>query len=112
MYAAPFEYHSPSTLAEALALLDRHRDDAKVISGSQSLVPLMKLRLAQPKHLVDLRKLPGLVGVTEAGDAVQIGALTTHRAIETSELLRSRLPILPEAAAQIGDAQVRNLGTI
>jgi carbon-monoxide dehydrogenase medium subunit len=112
MYPASFQYHAPATLQEALALLERHLGDAKVLAGSQSLIPLMKLRLAQPGHLVDLRKLPGLTGISESSDALQIGAMTTHRAIETSELLRTRLPVLPEAAALIGDAQVRNLGTI
>jgi aerobic carbon-monoxide dehydrogenase medium subunit len=112
MYPASFQYHAPATLQEALALLDRHQGDAKVLAGSQSLIPLMKLRLAQPAHLVDLRKLPGLVGISESGDALQIGAMTTHRAIEASELLRTRLPVLPEAASLIGDTQVRNLGTI
>src|SRR5713101_5232106 len=112
MYAAPFEYHVPSTVAEAVALLGRWQDDAKLISGSQSLVPMMKLRLVQPKHVIDLRKVPGLTGVSESEGALVIGALTTHRAIETSEIARSRLPILSEAAGGIGDAQVRNLGTI
>ena len=112
MYPAPFEYHVPSTVAEAVALLGKWQDDAKLISGSQSLVPMMKLRLVQPKHVIDLRKVPGLAGVSESDGALLIGALTTYRAIETSEIARSRLPILPETAGNIGDAQVRNLGTI
>jgi aerobic carbon-monoxide dehydrogenase medium subunit len=112
MYPAPFEYHVPSTVAEAVALLGQWQDDAKLISGSQSLVPMMKLRLVQPKHVIDLRKVPGLTGISESEGALVIGALTTHRAIETSEIVRSRLPILSEAAGGIGDAQVRNLGTI
>ena len=112
MYPAPFEYHAPTTVAEAVSLLERFQDDAKLIAGSQSLVPMMKLRLAQPKHVVDLRKVPGLTGISEEGGTLVIGAMTTHRAIETSELARARLPILAEAAAWIGDAQVRNVGTI
>jgi carbon-monoxide dehydrogenase medium subunit len=112
MYPAPFEYHAPDTVKEALALLDKYQDDCKVLAGSQSLVALMKLRLAQPAHLIDLRKLPGMVGISESGGTLQIGALTTHRAVESSQLVRSRLPVLAEAAAQIGDAQVRNMGTI
>ena len=112
MYPAPFEYHTPSTVAEAVALLGKFQDDAKLIAGSQSLIPMMKLRLVQPKHVVDLRKVPGLSGISEAEGALVVGALTTYRAIETSELARSRLPILPETAGNIGDAQVRNLGTI
>jgi len=112
MYPAPFEYHTPSTVAEAVALLGKFQDDAKLIAGSQSLIPMMKLRLVQPKHVVDLRKVPGLSGISEAEGALVVGALTTYRAIETSELARSRFPILPETAGNIGDAQVRNLGTI
>ena len=112
MYPAQFDYHCPATIAEALALLDTLGDDAKVIAGSMSLVPLMKLRFASPKHLIDLRKLPGMASVTQVGDLLQIGAMTTHRMLETNELIRSKQPMMSEAAAQIGDAQVRNLGTI
>jgi carbon-monoxide dehydrogenase medium subunit len=112
MYAAPFEYYAPATVQEALSLLDKFQDDAKVLAGSQSLVPLMKLRLAQPQHVIDLRKVPGIIGVTESGGMLQIGAMTTHRALEVNELVRKRLPAMSEAAAQIGDAQVRNMGTI
>jgi carbon-monoxide dehydrogenase medium subunit len=112
MYSAPFEYHAPSTLSEAIALLGRYGDEAKVLAGSQSLVPLMKLRLAQPAHLVDLRKIEGLTGVREAQGTLFIGALTTHAAVASSELVRAKLPMAAEAASLIGDAQVRNLGTI
>ena len=112
MYSAPFEYHAPATLSEAIALLGRYGDEAKVLAGSQSLVPLMKLRLAQPAHVVDLRKVDGLVGVREVQGALLVGALTTHAAMATSELVRSKLPMAAEAASQIGDPQVRNLGTI
>lgn len=112
MYSASFDYHAPATLTEALALLDRFQDEAKVISGSQSLVPLMKLRLAQPKHLVDLRKVPGLAGIREAGGVLEIGGMTTYRAVEMSTAAKAKLPVLAETAGQIGDPQVRNLGTI
>jgi len=112
MYPASFEYHTPTTLAEAIALLGRYGDEAKILSGSQSLIPLMKLRLAQPAHVVDLRKVDGLTGVREVQGAIQIGALTTHAALAKSELLRAKLPMAAEAAGQIGDAQVRNLGTV
>ena len=112
MYSASFEYHAPATLSEALALLGQYGDEAKVLAGSQSLVPLMKLRLAQPAHLVDLRKVEGLTGVREAQGALLIGALTTHATLASSELIRQKLPMAAEAAGQIGDAQVRNLGTI
>jgi carbon-monoxide dehydrogenase medium subunit len=112
MYSAPFDYHAPATLSEAIALLGRYGDEAKVLAGSQSLVPLMKLRLAQPAHLVDLRKIEGLTGVREAQGTLFIGALTTHAAVAASELVRAKLPMAAEAANLIGDAQVRNLGTI
>src|SRR5438067_4589086 len=112
MYAAPFEYHAPSTVKEAVSLLAEFRDEAKIISGSQSLVPLMKLRLTSPAHLIDLRKIPGLTGVSESGGAVQIGAMTTHAAVGASPVIRNKLPMMAEAAVLIGDAQVRNLGTI
>ena len=112
MYPAPFEYHAPSTVQEAVALLGTYQDDAKLIAGSQSLVAMMKLRLVQPKHVVDLRKVPGLTGISEADGALVIGALTTHRAIEESELVHTRFPMMAEAAGGIGDAQVRNMGTI
>jgi len=112
MYSAPFEYHAPGTLAEAIALLGRYGDEAKVLAGSQSLVPLMKLRLAQPAHLVDLRKIEGLIGVREAQGTLFIGALTTHAAVGASEVVRAKLPMVAEAANLIGDAQVRNLGTM
>lgn len=112
MYPSSFDYHAPATVAEVLALLDKHQDDAKVIAGSQSLVPLMKLRLSQPKHLIDLRKLPGMIGVWDAKGALQIGAMTTHDALEKNELLKAKLPMLAEAAGHIGDRQIRNQGTV
>src|SRR5689334_11265041 len=112
MYPASFEYHTPATLQEAIALLGKYGDDAKVLSGSQSLIPLMKLRLAQPAHVVDLRKISALTGVKQVGNDLHIGAMTTHGALARNELFRSKLPMAAEAANQIGDAQVRNLGTI
>jgi len=112
MYSAPFEYHAPSTLQEALSLLGQYGDDAKVLAGSQSLVPLMKLRLAQPAHVVDLRKVDGLVGVRDVGGTLHVGAMTTHGALASDPIFRAKLPMAAEAANLIGDAQVRNLGTI
>ena len=112
MYPAQFDYHTPSSIQEAISLLTRLKDDAKLLAGGHSLVPMMKLRLAQPKHLIDLRKVPGLSGIKEQGGAIAIGALTTHYQVESSALLKQKCPILPEAAAQIGDPQVRNMGTI
>jgi carbon-monoxide dehydrogenase medium subunit len=112
MYPPQFDYHAPANINDALALLAQHGDDAKVVSGGMSLIPLLKFRLAYPKHLVDLRKVPGLVGVWEAGTTLQIGGMTTHHAMATSALAKAKAPMLAEAAALIGDAQVRNRGTI
>jgi carbon-monoxide dehydrogenase medium subunit len=112
MYPAAFEYHAPTNVKDALGLLGRYKDDAKVLAGGHSLVPMMKLRLAQPKHLIDLRKVPGLSGVKEDGGVIAVGALTTHWQMESSTLLKSKCPILAETAAVIGDPAVRNLGTI
>jgi aerobic carbon-monoxide dehydrogenase medium subunit len=112
MYPPPFDYHAPKTINEAVALLDAHGDDAKVVSGGMSLLPLLKFRLAYPKHLVDLQKIPGLVGIWEAGTTLQLGGMTTHHAVATSALAKAKVPMLAEAAALIGDAQVRNRGTI
>ena len=112
MYPAQFEYHTPGTIKEALDLLARHKDDAKLLAGGHSLIPAMKLRLAQPKHLVDLRKLTGLSGIKEDGAVLAIGAMTTYRAIETSPVVKAKCPVLAAVAGQIGDPMVRNLGTI
>src|SRR3954469_5942957 len=103
MYPAPFEYHAPSSIQEAIALLSRHGQDAKLLAGSQSLVPLMKFRFATPAHGIDLRKVPRITGIREGGGPLVIGALTPHRTTERSEDLRKKLPILPEAASAIGD---------
>jgi aerobic carbon-monoxide dehydrogenase medium subunit len=112
MYPATFEYHRPGTVEEAVRLLASHKDDAKLLAGGHSLIPLMKLRLASPKHVVDIRKIGGLTGVREEGGAIVIGALTTHYAIESNATLKTKCPILTEAGAMIGDPQVRNWGTI
>lgn len=112
MYPAQFDYHSPDSVQEAISLLGRLKDDAKLLAGGHSLIPMMKLRLAQPKHLIDLRKVPGLSGIKEDGGAIAIGALTTHYAVESSSLLKQKCPLLSETAGTIGDPQVRNMGTI
>ncbi len=111
MYPAAFEYHSPATVKEALGLLGK-LDDAKILAGGHSLIPMMKLRLAQPKNLIDLRKVPGLSGIKEDGNVIAIGAMTTHWDIESSKLLKSKCPVVAETAAVIGDPAVRNVGTI
>ncbi len=112
MYPASFEYHRAASVQEAVGLLTRYRDDAKLLAGGHSLVPMMKLRLAQPKHVIDIGRIPGLAGIREESGQLVIGALTTHYAIESSALVRQRCPVLAEAAAMIGDPQVRNHGTM
>ncbi len=112
MYAAPFDYHAPASLDEVLSLLREHGDDAKILAGGHSLIPVMKLRFAQPKHVVDLRRVPGLVGVREEDGALVIGAMTTYAAVQTSDLVDRRLPVLAEAVRVIGDPLVRNMGTV
>jgi len=112
MYPAAFEYHAPTSVQDALGLLGRLGDDAKLLAGGHSLVPMMKLRLAQPKHLIDLRKVPGLSGIKEDGGAIVIGAMTTHWQMESSPVLKQKWPILSETASIVGDPAVRNVGTI
>jgi aerobic carbon-monoxide dehydrogenase medium subunit len=112
MYPAAFEYHSPATLKDALGLMGKLGDDAKLLAGGHSLVPMMKLRLAQPKHLIDLRNVPGLKGVKEDGNAVVIGAMTTWYELETNPIVKAKCPVISETAAIVGDPAVRNLGTI
>ena len=102
MYPASFEYHRPGSVEEAVGLLTRYKDDAKVVAGGHSLIPMMKLRLAQPKHLVDIRRIGGLSGVREEGGTIAIGALTTHYTIESNAALKGKCAILPEAGAMIG----------
>ena len=112
MYPAAFEYHTPGSIKEALALLGKHKDEAKILAGGHSLLPAMKFRLARPGHLVDLRKVPGLTGIKEDGAMLVIGAMTTHYAIESSPVVKAKCPVLAQTAAMIGDPMVRNMGTI
>lgn len=112
MIPAPFEYQAPKTLEEALRLLERHGDEAKVLAGGHSLLPLMKLRLAAPRYVIDLGRLRGLSYIREEHGHIAIGALATHADVESSPLLRAKCALLPETAAEIGDVQVRNRGTI
>ena len=112
MISAEFEYFAPKTLEEAVALLDQHPDDAKVLAGGHSLIPAMKLRLAQPQLLIDLGKIKGLSYIREEQDQILIGAMTTHYELESSVALKQTCPLLPECASHIGDVQVRNKGTI
>ncbi len=112
MIPAAFEYHRPSTLEDAVALLGRLGEDAKVLAGGQSLLPLMKLRLASPRHVVDLNKIPGLGEIAERDGALVIGALVRESELEASDLMRRRLPILADACRVIADPLVRNLATV
>jgi carbon-monoxide dehydrogenase medium subunit len=112
MFPAKFEYHAPTSLDEAIKLLSDGDGDVKVLAGGHSLLPLMKLRLAQPSALVDIGRIEGLAGIKVTGEEVMIGPMTTHFMIESSTELREKLPILPECASVIGDLQVRNCGTI
>ncbi len=112
MYPASFEYHAPPTLDEALSLLERYGDDAKILAGGQSLIPVMKLRFAAPDAVVDINRIPGLDGLGEENGALRIGALVRHRTCEHSQLLRGRYGVLGEAAPLISDPIVRNLGTV
>ena len=107
-----FDYFAPDTLDDALALLAEHGEGAKLLAGGHSLLPAMKLRLAAPAALIDMRKIRELAYIRDDRDAVAIGALTTHTEVAKSKLLRQRAPLLAEAAAQIGDVQVRNCGTL
>lgn len=111
MYPAAFEYHAPATVKDALKLLGK-LDDAKILAGGHSLVPMMKLRLAQPKNIIDLRKVTTLSGIKEEKSVITVGAMTTHWEVESSQALKAKAPVVSETAAIIGDPAVRNKGTI
>jgi carbon-monoxide dehydrogenase medium subunit len=112
MIPTQFDYQAPDTLEEAVALLASDLDGAKVLAGGHSLIPAMKLRLAQPQLLVDIARIKSLSYIREEGDQILIGATTTHYELESSDLLKTICPLLPACAASIGDVQVRNKGTI
>jgi carbon-monoxide dehydrogenase medium subunit len=112
MIPAQFDYQAPTTIEEALSLLSANADDAKLLAGGHSLIPAMKLRLAQPALLVDLARIKDLSYIREEANSILIGAMTTHYEIESSSLLKRICPLLPECASHIGDVQVRNKGTI
>ena len=112
MVSSAFEYFAPTTLAEAQSLLTRHGDDAKIVAGGHSLIPMMKLRLAQPKYLIDLGRVSDLSYIREQDGGLAIGAMTTYYQIESSTLVRDRYPALADAASLVADVQVRNKGTI
>ncbi len=111
MLPSRFEYHRPDSLEEALQLLAEHGDEAKVLAGGQSLIPVMKLRLAAPAHLIDIGRL-GMDSIAETDGRLAVGALARHRDLERSDLLKARYPVMAAAAPLISDPIVRNLGTI
>ena len=113
MIPSAFDYSTPADLDEVLKLLAEDGDNSKVLAGGHSLIPAMRLRLAQPEKIIDIQALrPQLSYIKEEGDIIKIGAMTTYYQIETSDLLKEKAPILPEAASVIGDVQVRNWGTV
>ena len=112
MIPAAFDYIAPQSLDEAVRALAAHGEEAKLLAGGHSLLPLLKLRLANPKLLIDLSKIPGLGNISQQDDKIVVGALTTHYQIESSALLKSKCPLLPQTARAIGDVQVRNRGTL
>ena len=111
MLPARFEYHRPATAEEAVAMLSS-LEEAKVLAGGQSLIPLLKFRFAAPSHLVDVNRVPGLDGIAEDGSTLRIGALARHAELAASDLVASRYPTLAAAAPQIADPVVRNWGTV
>ncbi|HLF68578.1 MAG TPA: xanthine dehydrogenase family protein subunit M [Gaiellaceae bacterium] len=112
MYPASFEYFAPTSLDEALETLERFGDEAKVLAGGQSLIPLLKLRVTAPRALVDINRVEGLDGLAEKGGRLRIGALVRHKTCERSDLLKQRYGVLGSTAPQVSDPIVRNLGTV
>ncbi|HET9248359.1 MAG TPA: xanthine dehydrogenase family protein subunit M [Actinomycetota bacterium] len=112
MLPAPFEYDRPETLDEALGLLAQHGEDAKVLAGGQSLIPLMKLRFAAPARLIDVNRIRGLDGIEERDGSLRIGAMVRHNTLAASDVIKDRYPTIAAAAPMISDPIVRNLGTI
>ena len=112
MIPAPFNYEAPTTLNEALALLEQYGDEAKILAGGHSLLPMMKLRFAQPETLVDINNIPGMSYIKEEGGYLKIGALTREVELEESPLIRSKYPIFTDASKLIADPSVRNMGTV
>ena len=112
MIPASFEYHRPRSLDEAITILASHGDDIRIVAGGHSLIPMMKLRLAQPGHLVDLQDLGELRGIDDNGSAIIVGAMTTQHSLIGSAVLAAKVPILRETSLQIADPQVRYCGTL
>ena len=112
MYPTSFEYLAPKSKSEAVELLTQYGEDAKVLAGGQSLVPMMKLRVARPKYLIDINRIADLAYVREQNGKLHCGTMTRHVQMEESPLLKEKIPMLSQAASVIGDAQVRNRGTL
>src|SRR5436190_14731530 len=111
MKPPPFSYHDPKTVGETVALLGR-LENAKLLAGGQSLMPMLNMRFVLPDHIIDLNRVEGLSFIREASGALEIGAMTRHRDVEFSDLVRTRWPIIHEALLQVGHRQIRNRGTI
>ena len=109
MHKAKFDYHRPGSVEEAVALLQQ---GGKALAGGHSLIPVMKMRLAQPEALVDIGRISDLSGITDEGDSIRIGAMTTHAEVNQSAVIQASVPVLCHTAGMIGDPQVRNRGTI
>src|SRR5215470_15765951 len=112
MIPPAFEYLRPKTIPEALTFLEQYGDQAKILSGGQSLIPMMKLRLARPAYIVDINRISGLSYIKEEGGFLKIGSLTREAEVEASSLVRSKYPLLLDTTAVIADPQVRNLATV
>lgn len=112
MYPAEFEYFSPRTVDEALELLVKHGEEAKILSGGQSLVPMMKLRIASPRYLIDINRIDGLAGLRRVDDRVLMGALCRHADVAASTMVQDHLPLMLDAVRLTADVQVRNRGTV
>ena len=112
MIPQSFEYFRPETVSEAIALLQEHGDSAKILSGGQSLIPMMKVRLARPEYIIDINRLADLQYIKEEGGYLKIGGLTREADLDSSSLIRSKYPIIQDTAATIADPQVRNLATV
>ncbi len=112
MIPGSFDYYSPRSLSDAVKFLAEHKDDVKILSGGQSLLPLMKMRLAKPGYVLDIGRIPDLDTIVEDRDYLTIGGLVTYVQMESSSLLKERCPLLPQTATTVADVQVRNRGTI
>lgn len=112
MVPGAFEYYAPRSIADAIKFLSEHRDDVKILSGGQSLLPLMKMRLSKPGYVVDIGRIDGLDTIAEDGEHLVLGAMVTHAQIESAELVKHKCPLLSQTATTIADVQVRNRGTL